>query len=471
MKKFLLLMISGIITLASIAQTLTLTFNGTNRNRNYQVVIDGASYYSNTATDPTNTNASVKKDITLSNQSVGSHTIEVYRVRNNNANNTGTTSNINGNAIYTNTFQLRQGYDMNVAISGNGQVTFSEKRVRTRGNNRGYGQQSIAPMTDESFNQLAQTVRNKWGQAGKITLEQSAFNNSANYFTTAQVRQLLLLVTSENNRLSLAKLAYPRVVDAANFTQLYDVFNTVASRDNMNAFIRNNPNNNGNWTGNNTTNNTNNTYRTPMADYQFSQLLQSANNQYNQSDRLYTIRNAVNNSNNYFTTAQVRQLLSIITSESDRLATAKLSYLRVTDPANFTSLYDLLYSQASRNELNNYVVQNGGSTNYNNTQYTNKTPMADDQFTQLVQKANNHFLPWDKVRDVRDAFNNTSYNFTTAQIRQLLTIASAEKDRFELAKLSWSRVTDPANFTQLYDVFNTQSYRDDLNAYMQSHPL
>src|SRR5205085_706949 len=103
-----------------------------------------------------------------------------------------------------------------------------------------------------------------------------------------------------------------------------------------------------------------------MADYQFSQLLQTVTSQYNQSGKYNTISGAFNNSANYFSSSQVRQLLSAINSESDRLALAKQSYLRVSDPANFSSLYDLFYNQSSRNELNNYVVQNGGSTTYNN---------------------------------------------------------------------------------------------------------
>jgi hypothetical protein len=148
---------------------------------------------------------------------------------------------------------------------------------------------------------------------------------------------------------------------------------------------------------------------------------------------------------------------------------AKQSYLRVTDPTNFTSLYDLFYTQAYRNDLNNYVIQNGGTGT--TVQYNTRTPMADATFSQVLQKVSNHFLPWDKVRDARDAFNNTSYYFTTSQIRQILGVIASENDRLDLAKLSWSRVTDPTNFTQLYDMFTTQASRDDLNAYVQAHPF
>jgi hypothetical protein len=213
MKRILMIMLSGFLTLSLTAQTLTIKFNGTNRNRNYQVVLDGTSYYSNTAIDPNSINTSVSKDIRLTNQQLGSHTLAVYRVRNNNGNyNNGNNTVTNGNAIYTKTFQLRQSYDMDITISGYGQVTFTERRIRNRG--RDYNQ-NVQAMSDVTFNQVLQSVRSKWIQSARITTERNAFLTTSNYFSTDQVRQLLLLIGSEPNRLALAKLAYPRVADAS----------------------------------------------------------------------------------------------------------------------------------------------------------------------------------------------------------------------------------------------------------------
>ncbi len=479
MKRFLTMLLSGFITLAASAQTITITFtgntnssnNGYNRNRNYQVVLDGTSYYSNSANTNTGTSATTNGVITLPDQQPGAHTIAVYRQRNNNnvTYSNGTNTSTYGNSIYDKTFQLRQGYDMNIAVSANGQVSFTEKRVRNWGRRGNYNNNNLAPMDDVPFNQLVQSVRSKWLQSSKITAERDAFQNTSNYFSTSQVRQLLLLVSGESNRVALAKLAYPRVVDPGNFTQLYDVFGSTYSRNDMDVFIRNNPNNNnsnnnGNW--NNRGNN--NGYRSPMADYQFSQLVQTVNSQYNQNAKYTTISGAFNNSANYFTTNQVRQLLSLINGENERLTLAKQSYLRVSDPANFSTLYDLFYNQYSRTELNNYVVQNGGTSTYN---YNTRTPMSDATFSQVLQKVSNHFLPWDKVKDAKEAFNNTTYYFTTSQIRQILAVIASETDRLDVAKLAWSRVTDPTYFTQLLDMFTSQANRDELSAYIQAHPF
>lgn len=463
MKRSLIFLLSGLLSLSVTAQTITITFNGVNKNKNYQVILDGTSYYSNSLTDPNSTNTKVRKEITLTNQQLGPHTIAVYRLRSNVGKySNGTNTTPYGKAIYSNRFRLRQDYDMDIIVNGNGRVMFSEKSTREEADED--DEQTLTPMSDAAFDQLLQSVRSKYLQSSKVTVIRNAFLNKANYFTTEQASQLISLITSEANKIAAAKLAYPRITDPSNFTQLYEVFASEDSKNEMNIFIRNNPNNNNTP---NTSNNNDN--RSPMANYQFSQLLQTVNSQYNQAGKYNTILGALNNGANYFTTAQIRQLLSVINSEIDRLALAKQSYLKVTDPANFTSLYNLFYNQAYRNDLNNYVIQNGGTgtTVQNNT----RVAMDDASFSQVLQKVTNHFLPWDKVRDARDAFNNTSYYFSTSQIRQILSVISSENDRLELAKLSWSRVTDPGNFTQLYDMFTTQANRDALNAYVLAHPF
>ncbi len=91
--------------------------------------------------------------------------------------------------------------------------------------------------------------------------------------------------------------------------------------------------------------------------------------------------------------------------------------------------------------------------------------MSNAAFNQVLQKVSNHFLPWDKVRDAKEAFNNTSNLFTTYQIRQILSVISAETERLELAKLAHRTVTDPGNFLQLLDMFTSQTSKDDLTNY------
>jgi hypothetical protein len=94
----------------------------------------------------------------------------------------------------------------------------------------------------------------------------------------------------------------------------------------------------------------NNRYNQAMSDNDFNQLVQKIRNQW--IGKMSTARDAVNN--NYFNTYQVRQILQIFSSESDRLELAKLSYRNVVDQQNFRQLYDL-FSYQSQTELDRYT--------------------------------------------------------------------------------------------------------------------
>jgi hypothetical protein len=56
------------------------------------------------------------------------------------------------------------------------------------------------------------------------------------------VHQIIALLSSEDNRLNLAKLAFDNIVDQQNFRQLYDLFNTQASKDELDNYVKTNYN-------------------------------------------------------------------------------------------------------------------------------------------------------------------------------------------------------------------------------------
>ena len=70
-----------------------------------------------------------------------------------------------------------------------------------------------------------------------MTALTGVFNKETNYFTVAQVKQLIPMVTLESKRLELAKSSYNNITDPANFTQLYDLFSTQASKDELAAYV------------------------------------------------------------------------------------------------------------------------------------------------------------------------------------------------------------------------------------------
>ena len=187
MKKILVAVIIGFLAIPAAAQTIVLTFNGANKNINYQVLLDGNSYYSNSTTYPTST-TNVRKEVVINNQRLGTHKIMVYRLRSNSGTyRNGINTRPYGNAVYSNTFQLRQGYDMNIRVNGNGRVSFSEIDIENQSDQGNDEQNNIMPMADVKFEQLLQSVRSKYLQSSKVSVERNAFLTTSNYFTTTYI--------------------------------------------------------------------------------------------------------------------------------------------------------------------------------------------------------------------------------------------------------------------------------------------
>ncbi len=437
----------GISCFAQSTQTVSITFNGINSTtKNYQVILDGNSFFSNKNYNSTGNN---QNTVVINNVGTGKHTIRVNRLSNNNPKYNGTSKKI---FVYTKPLIIREGYDMDITINVNGRVQFSENSTS------GFEQSdNKTPMANYEFSQLLQSVRSKWSQALKGETVSEAFNNTNNHFSTSQIRQLLILITSENDRVDLAKLSYRSITDSSGFTQLYDIFKSQASKDELNDFLRtkgwNIPNGQ-------------NTIKSPMTDIKFNQLLQSVRGKWSQALKGETESEAFNNPNNYFRTNQIRQLLILITSENDRLDLAKLSYLSVIDSANFTQLYDLFKTQASKDDLNDFLRTKGW--NITNDQTLIKTPMADNKFSQLLQNVRSKWSQALKGEAESDAFNTPNNYFSTSQIRQLLSLITSENDQLDLAKLSYRSVTDSANFIRLSDLFKTQENRNELNNFLRT---
>jgi hypothetical protein len=223
----------------------------------------------------------------------------------------------------------------------------------------------------------------------------------------------------------LAKASYSRVVDPVNFTTIYSLLNSQASRDELAAYVNTNYNNNTGY-------NTGTPYRTPMSASTFNSLLQDVQSQWQAGAKYNMISNAFNGSY-YFTSAQARQLIQLIDAESSRLALAKASYRNITDVVNFTQVYELLSTQAARNELASYIRQYGGdvATSYSETY---RTPMTDANFQLIVDNVRGQWLPGAKMTAVADAFASTSNYFSTTQIRTLVSYVSAEANRLQLLK-------------------------------------
>jgi hypothetical protein len=90
---------------------------------------------------------------------------------------------------------------------------------------------SSVAIDHNEFDRVLWAISKENFETNRMTSAEQIING--NYFTTAQLRQLLGLFNFESNKLQLAKLGYDKVVDQGNYYSLSDMFNSNSSRDEL----------------------------------------------------------------------------------------------------------------------------------------------------------------------------------------------------------------------------------------------
>jgi uncharacterized membrane protein YjjP (DUF1212 family) len=439
MKKLTTLLAGILLAISVFAENVTVTING---NKNFQVVIDGKSYSASTFSTTTVNS----RTLTITDLALGQHSIQVYRT---------TSTNRRTTVIYSSNFTLRANYDLKITVNGtSGKVKIAETRNNNASNP---GNNSRTAMSDASFNQIYQTISRKWSPGTKYTEANNVFTTNTNYFTTDQIGQILSLITTESNRLLLAKKAYDNVVDPANYTQLYELFTTQSNRDELAAYIR-------------TSTPANGTTRTAMSDVNFNNLYKSVNDQWSTTAKYSAINNAFTTTTNYFTVDQVGKIVSLITSETSRLQLVKNALDNVLTPANYTDLYDLFSIQANRSELDNYLRNNRYTTTSTEpVSNTTRVAMSDANFNTLYKSVSDQWSSNSKYTTINNAFTTSTNYFTVDQVGKIVSLVTSETSRLPLVKNALDNIVTPANYSDLYDLFSSEASRSDLDLYLRNN--
>ncbi|MEO6406223.1 MAG: DUF4476 domain-containing protein [Ferruginibacter sp.] len=240
----------------------------------------------------------------------------------------------------------------------------------------------------------------------------------------------------------------------------YDLAITVNGNGNVTlSETRRRRNRNGSGTG---------TYNTSMSDVNFSVLVNDVRSTYQSSSRAAKINTAFRTNGNYFTSSQVGQLLQLVNGDSYRLPLAKSAYRTVTDPANFSSLYSLLRTQNSRNDLAAYVSTNSSQNTNGTGTNTYNQAMSDVNFRSIYNDIQSRYQMGSKVNALNAIFMTTGNYFSTNQVAQILQLIGDENERFQLTKVAYRAVVNPANYTSIINSFSTQARRDELAYFVRS---
>ena len=315
-------------------------------------------------------------------------------------------------------------------------------------------------MTASSFNNLYRAAQRQSTTSARVSYISGVFTNTNNYYSVAQARQLIQLVTGETNRLYLAKQSYRGITNPDNFSRIHELLTSQSSRNELTTFVNSFDPNNPVST------------QTAMTDANFNVIYKDVQSRWGVGAKMSALTDIFNRENNFFTVAQAKLLIQLVSSESNRLQLAKAAYNDVIDPVNFSQLYDVLASQSTRTELDTYVRNNydyKGGIGTGGTVTTDRIPMTDANFNTIYSDISNRWGLGAKMSALTDVFNNENNYFTVTQAKKLVELVSSESNRLQLAKSAYGNITDPQNFNLMYDVLPSQTSRNELSTYVNSY--
>ena len=90
-------------------------------------------------------------------------------------------------------------------------------------------------MSPADFQDFKYSISARWFESTKEQIAKQVIAD--NYFTSAQIKELLALFTFENTRLEIARFAYDRVVDPERYYVTYDAFTFESSIRDLNTYM------------------------------------------------------------------------------------------------------------------------------------------------------------------------------------------------------------------------------------------
>ncbi len=235
-----------LLTVMTLSLSL-LAYNGPSRlsvfstgNANIRVMVDGNKYKAN------------NNEVMISNLNEGYHTIKIFQLKNSRNDNRVFGVNVMNNyqLVYNGNVYLKPQYHFDILINRFGKVFTDEQPISTsyyddnddwgdnNNNNRdnGGGGYNNRSMDGSAFDQFKQVLKNESFDATRQSIAKQVI--SANYFTSAQVKEIIQQFSFENSKLEIAKYAYKYTVDKGSYFLLTDAFTFSSSKDELMRYIQ-----------------------------------------------------------------------------------------------------------------------------------------------------------------------------------------------------------------------------------------
>ena len=181
--------------------------------------------------DENNSNEVIVQDI-----NAGYHYIKVYREKSN-------WFSKKGPLIYSGNVYVKPGFHVDITINRFGKAFIDERQINATyndddddhntdpGNNHHF-----QAMSAHNFGQFKETISNAGFENTKLAIAKQTISN--NYFTAAQVKEMMGLFSFESSKLDLAKTAYRKSIDKDNYFMVSDALVFSSSKEELATFLK-----------------------------------------------------------------------------------------------------------------------------------------------------------------------------------------------------------------------------------------
>lgn len=139
--------------------------------------------------------------------------------------------------IYSRNLYVRSGYHTDIVINRFGKVFVDEQQFSYLQDDMDWDADSDyrQPMNGTTFSQFKQTISNTTFENSKLALARQTI--SQNYFTSAQIKELVQLFSFEDGKLDIAKFAYQYCTDANNYFIVSEALSFSSSKEELARFL------------------------------------------------------------------------------------------------------------------------------------------------------------------------------------------------------------------------------------------
>ncbi|HAN64925.1 MAG TPA: hypothetical protein DCQ34_00870 [Chitinophagaceae bacterium] len=183
------------------------------------------------------------RTVYLSNVRPGYHTLKVYRTRARRG--WGNSSQNTMQLVYNTRVLVRSRTHLDIIINRFGRV-FTDEREIGRGEyysdwddqywDQPFGGQTQIVMDAVNFDAFKQTIRRESFDNTRLALAKQTMD--ANYFTAAQIKDIVDLFTYENSKLDIAKYGFNRCVDKNNYFIINNSLTYSSSKEELSRYIQ-----------------------------------------------------------------------------------------------------------------------------------------------------------------------------------------------------------------------------------------